>query len=366
MTQIVIPGKEFKSMVAALKLIAPKKTIFELLGYARFLNQCFTVTDLTNWINYQAYTDNDFEFTKQWLISIKDLQSIDKAVKTVKKQYHDVVIDFQAKTATVGATAFKIDCKLDTDNDFPEIPEPSPPGTKLINELPTELINDIVNSVGYAMSNDETRQTLTGLHLTCGNTMIEAAATDGHRMAVYNIHCDDIENAEVTLNPKLVKTFAAIKTWEYTVQLAIGVDMTMISDSKITLVGRNLVGQYPRYQSFFPDLSQGNIARYVTSDIKDITKAVFSDSKAAFVKLWLHDNRISDKTEHIETIVQAEIQGNVPKDKTLVFVAKYINDLLSVVKESIVEFKFIDNIEAPVIVKTQNCKHLIMPINERT
>ena len=67
-------------------------------------------------------------------------------------------------------------------HDVEEFPDISPPQERLA-AMP--LPASVVNKVAYAVSHDETRYTLNGVHVEAGGAGLKLVATDGHRLARY-------------------------------------------------------------------------------------------------------------------------------------------------------------------------------------
>lgn len=75
--------------------------------------------------------------------------------------------------------------------------------------LPVAALNEGLKGSLFAASNDETKQILTGVHLTRNLDTLEFAATDGHRLAVVKTSAieetKESEEEEINSNPPLPK-----------------------------------------------------------------------------------------------------------------------------------------------------------------
>lgn len=89
----------------------------------------------------------------------------------------DVQENFQT-VLTSGSAEFTIN-GLDANN-YPRLPEI---GADQAMTVPADVLQQLINQTVIAVSNQESRPILTGVHLTIGNGQLVAVATDSHRLA---------------------------------------------------------------------------------------------------------------------------------------------------------------------------------------
>lgn len=164
-------------------------------------------------------------------------------------------------------------------DDFPELPV-------VDNEQPLTLnvssLSDGLQSSVFAASNDESKQVLTGIHLTRNSDTLEFAATDGHRIVVVQTDDDneetqtaeetendnvdnqeaevidnnlDAENFEVTIPARALRELEQIlKTAKKneSISLYVGEGQVVFQLGEQNLTSRKLDGGYPNYNQLIP------------------------------------------------------------------------------------------------------------------
>lgn len=138
-----------------------------------------------------------------------------------------------------------------------------------------------------AVSQDETKRILTGVHFTSAPDYLEFAATDGHRLSVIKTLVEDGQEFVATIPAKALKTL----------DLLIGnqdLPITMRADSANAifelpngmLITRLLDGTYPNYRQLLPTSSERKITverKLLVSALERIS--VLADQKNNIVKI---------------------------------------------------------------------------------
>ena len=105
----------------------------------------------------------------------------------------------------------------------------------------------------FAASSDETKQVLTGVHLSISGEGLEFAATDGHRLAVVKTDMPEdaeLEAFEVTVPGRALRELeriVAAQQSEEPVALYMERGQVAIQCGDSYLTSRTLDGQYPAY-----------------------------------------------------------------------------------------------------------------------
>ncbi len=146
-------------------------------------------------------------------------------------------------------------------DDFPDLPLVET-GTSL--KINSQSLLKALKGTLFASSSDEAKQLLTGVHLRFDGQSMEAAATDGHRLAVLNLsEALDVEKEEssedtfaFTLPSKSLREVERlISTWKPNETISLFFDRGQVvflaSDQVVT--SRTLEGTYPNYSQLIPD-----------------------------------------------------------------------------------------------------------------
>ncbi len=178
--------------------------------------------------------------------------------------------------------------------DFPALPVIE---NAQVLHLPASALIEGLRGSLFATSADETKQVLTGVHLTVKQDTLEFAATDGHRLAVVETTNEsqtaDTENQlEVTVPARalreLERMLAHSNSENELVSLYFDQGQVVFELAYQRLTSRTLEGQYPAYRQLIPRQFQREFTlerRQFLSALERI--AVLADQKNNIVKVSL-------------------------------------------------------------------------------
>ncbi|MBW4689015.1 MAG: DNA polymerase III subunit beta [Komarekiella atlantica HA4396-MV6] len=175
--------------------------------------------------------------------------------------------------------------------EFPELPVIE--NTEALHIPAAALIEGLRGSL-FSTSADETKQVLTGVHLTVKQDTLEFAATDGHRLAVVETTnerpLDGSSQLEVTVPARalreLQRMLAHISSSDEPIALHFDQGQVVFSWQNQRLTSRTLEGQYPAYRQLIPRQFEREVTierRQFISTLERI--AVLADQKNNIVKL---------------------------------------------------------------------------------
>lgn len=134
--------------------------------------------------------------------------------------------------------------------DFPEFPEVTAtpiaiPSTELIKGLSSTL---------FSSSTDESKQVLTGLHISASDKGLEFATTDGHRLSIAtNADLELAETVDATISAKaLRRLLSLIAGAKGDIELLLDRNQAVFKLPEAILTTRLLDGQYPAYHQLMP------------------------------------------------------------------------------------------------------------------
>ena len=195
--------------------------------------------------------------------------------------------------------------------EFPELPVIE--NTEVIHLTTTALIEGLRGSL-FATSADETKQVLTGVHLTVKQDTLEFAATDGHRLAVVETSnerpLEGTSQLEVTVPARalreLQRMLAHSASSDEPVALYFDRGQVVFAWQNQRLTSRTLEGQYPAYRQLIPRQFERQVTierRQFVSTLERI--AVLADQKNNIVKL-----SIDSEAQEITLSCEAQDVGN--------------------------------------------------------
>ena len=148
-------------------------------------------------------------------------------------------------------------------DDFPELPMVE---SGMTLKLEASGLVQALKGTLFASSSDEAKQLLTGVHLSFSDRNLEAAATDGHRLAVLQVddalqvaasgHEGDDSSFAVTLPARSLREVERLMSgWRSEDPVSLFCDRGQVvflaADQMVT--SRTLEGTYPNYRQLIPD-----------------------------------------------------------------------------------------------------------------
>lgn len=275
--------------------------------------------------------------------------------------------------------------------EFPELPLLENGQTVYLS---AETVIEGLQGSLFATSADETKQVLTGVHITTGKDGLEFAATDGHRLAIVEsvdrADAEDSNDAEQTdseIELKVTVPARALRELErmlgmrqgassdatkHLVALQFGQGQVIFEWADQRLTSRLIEGQYPAYRQLLPN----SFTKSVTLERKQFLSAlerisVLTDQKNNIVKATL-DNASQMFTLSIEAKDVGRGQESISmqysgEDIEIAFNVKYLMESLRNISTQEVQMELDTNLK-PVVLKPlggAKATHLIMPVQLR-
>ncbi|XHX75854.1 MAG: DNA polymerase III subunit beta [Stenomitos frigidus ULC029] len=268
-------------------------------------------------------------------------------------------------------------------DEFPELPVVE---AGQVIRLSVESLIEGLRSSLFSASSDETKQVLTGVHLTMQPDGLEFAATDGHRLTVVQTvnaeaaETGDVAKAaekalDVTIPAKALQELTKMLERQTGSDVAVHFDQSQVvfewTDQRLT--SRLLEGQYPNYRQLVPRQFSRQITaerRLLLSALERI--AVLADQKNNIVKLTLDSTSqllslsvdAQDVGSGKETI-PAQITGD---DLDVAFNVKYLMDGLKTIATTEIQIQ-LNTATSPAIVTplgSIKMTYLVMPVQVRS
>lgn len=265
-------------------------------------------------------------------------------------------------------------------DEFPELPTVE---TGDVVYLPVDALIEGLRGSLFAASSDETKQVLTGVHITAEADGLEFAATDGHRLAVVQTPNPDAESQpasnvsfEVTVPGK------ALRELERMLQLnpsgdAIAVrfdqGQLVFEWSNQRLTSRLLEGQYPNYRQLIPRQFSRQMSlerRLFIGALERI--AVLADQRNSIVKLSL-DSAQQELVLSVEAqdvgngreAIPAQISG---ENLDIAFNVRYLLEGLKALNTSEVQIQCNTATSPSIVTPIGGLKmtYLVMPVQVRS
>lgn len=253
---------------------------------------------------------------------------------------------------------------------FPEVPSFKSAPTK----ISAGILKGLIDKTIFAITQEESRYTLSGAKFILDNSVAKMVTTDGHRLAYVEIKADSQngnKNAIDTLIPR--KTLAELTklTTGYEGEISLGMDENHIYFEVGTrlLISRMLYGQFPNYEMVMPK----NIDKTVEFDGALLNLAIrrvalMADERSHAIRFHLEPDQLVISSQNAEEgeaneTIQAEYKG---EEADIGFNAQYLQDFLNVIGDGKVAFEFKDgNSQAqlrPAESGDYDYKYVVMPM----
>lgn len=279
---------------------------------------------------------------------------------TFKKEDNDWV------TVTCDKTRFKM---VGVSKDaFPEVPSSKSAPTK----ISASVIKVFIDRTIFAITQEESRYTLSGAKFILDDTGAKMVTTDGHRLAY--VERKGVANGSDpidTLIPR--KTLAELTklTGGYEGDISLGMDGNHIffEVGPRLLISRMLYGQFPNYDMVMPKNNDKSIqfdGVLLNQAIRRV--ALMSDERSHAIRFHLAPQELTISSQNAEEgeareTVQADYNG---EEVDIGFNAQYLQDFLNVVGDGPVAFEFKDgNSQAqlrPADGGEYDYKYVVMPM----
>lgn len=267
-------------------------------------------------------------------------------------------------------------------DDFPDIPD-----AEWVSEF--ELAGDdlgaLIDSIGFAVSADETRYYLNGIYFHAvgpapgagtndeGEMLLRAAATDGHRLARYQLPLPDgaaaLPAGGVILPRRALSIIRKMcdAAGEEKVQLAFSEARMRIEAGETVLTAQLIDGTFPDYTRVIPTANERKlqIDRAGLFEAVERVATIVSDKSRA-ISCDLEDDKALLKVQSPEygTATEEVPAGYAAEALTIGFNARYLLEVLGKLKGGNVHLELGDA-AAPVLLRDPDCDRqlfVIMPL----
>ncbi|MCC4325542.1 DNA polymerase III subunit beta [Limosilactobacillus reuteri] len=287
-----------------------------------------------------------------------------------KKVTIEVTSGFQADI-TSGSAKFQINGQ-DAEN-FPHLPEIE---TNKSVTLPNDILKEVIRQTVIAVSKQESRPILAGVHMTLKDGVLTAVATDSHRLAQRKVVLDNIDNSidfDVIIPGKSMEELSGmISDVHEDVQMQVTENQVLFIFGNTHFYSRLLEGNYPETSQLIPQTADTTVELEAGTFLSSIERAslLSHESRNDVVKLSLKPSenlvRISGDSPDIgtveEEVVTSALDGN---DLEISFNPNYMKDALRSFGQATIKISFTSPLRPFTLVPTEdqeNFVHLITPV----
>lgn len=272
---------------------------------------------------------------------------------------------------TSGTAEFNINGQ--SAENYPHIPEIE---SDQAITLPNDVLKEVIRQTVIAVSKQESRPILAGIHVTLKNGLLTAVATDSHRLAQRKVALTDVnENVEfdVIIPGKSMNELSGmISDVNEDIEMRVTENQVLFIFDNTHFYSRLLDGDYPETSQLIPTTADTTIELDAGTFLASIKRAslLSHESRNDVVKLTIKpaENlvRISSDSPDIGTVEEevatTAVDGN---DLEISFNPNYMKDALRSFGQSTIKISFTSPLRPFTLVPTEdkeNFVHLITPV----
>ncbi len=222
---------------------------------------------------------------------------------------------------------------------FPDVPDfKSAPMS-----LPAEIFGQFIQNTSFAITNEQSRFTLSGAKFVVVEGLARMVATDGHRLAFIERKLDKpIENTIDTLIPKksLIELVKISRETESDVSFGEDANHIYFEVDGRLLTSRKLSGTFPNYEMVIPK-DNDKKAIFDSGELKRAVDrvALMADERTRSIRLTIREGEIevtaaSSEEGEAKEYVPVEYKG---EEVELGFNSQYLQEFLNIVSSAEME-----------------------------
>lgn len=291
--------------------------------------------------------------------------------KLPDKQVTIEVTDGFLAVITSGTAQFKINGQ-DAQN-YPHLPEVESDKAVTISN---DVLKEVIKQTVIAVSKQESRPILAGIHVTLQDGMLTAVATDSHRLAQRKVALNSVDSAldfDVIIPGKSMNELSGmINDVDEDIQLRVAENQILFTFGDTRFYSRLLEGNYPETSQLIPTTADTTVEVDAGKLLASIERAslLSHESRNDVVKLTMKpaENlvRISSDSPDIGT-VEEEVATTAldGSDLEISFNPNYMKDALRSFGQATIKISFTSPLRPFTLVPTEdqeNFVHLITPV----
>lgn len=257
-------------------------------------------------------------------------------------------------------------------NNYPHLPEVESENTV---ELASDMLREVIDQTRIAVSKQESRPILTGIHVTLNNGILTAVATDSHRLAQRKVELPETADRDFDI---VLPGASMTELAKMIVDEKDGVKMQITENQALFIFGnthfysRLLEGNYPETSRLIPESSDTRLEITASDLLASIERAslLSHESRNNVVKLSVNpENKIATVSGTSADVgnVEEEINADqiVGNPLEISFNPDYMSDALKSFGQTKILISFTTALRPFTLVPTEekaNFVQLITPV----
>ena len=263
--KIIIDKNVFLQPISKIVSITEKRSLMPILSniLIDFSKEKTTIYSTDLEVSATTYVDYVTDSKRRIVVHGKKFMEILRELDN-----GEIAIDIEENIMTIKQKNTEIVLSLQDPEEFPEIKEIE---KKEEFSIQGKHLIEMIEKVGFAVSADETRYILTGMHMTGMEGSIVVVGTDGFRMALYQKEIEGVRSfSGITIPKRSVTELERVISEEDVIKIAIDEKHVQFRTDKIKVISRIIEGNFPDYENVLP---AGN-TNIVTVDRENFLKGI--------------------------------------------------------------------------------------------
>ncbi|HAK50624.1 MAG TPA: DNA polymerase III subunit beta [Gammaproteobacteria bacterium] len=278
----------------------------------------------------------------------------------------DIDIELQDQRLVVKSGRFKSTLSTLAAQDFPTV-ETSV--DELSIEVNSKAFKNLLDKTGFAMAQQDVRFFLNGMLLEIGQGMVQAVATDGHRLALNSLGVPEANADKQVILPRkgVLELQRLLQEVDGDVVVTISSNHLRVATNEFALTTKLLDGKFPDYERVIP--RDGN--RVIHADREELRQAlsrtaILSNEKFRAIRVSFTSGTIqlsanNPEQEEAEETVSVDYQGDAVE---IGFNVSYLQDVLGVLDSDKVRITVLDANSSALLEEPDNddAIYVVMPM----
>jgi len=236
-------------------------------------------------------------------------------------------------------------------------------------EVSQEILGRLIEKTHFSMGQQDVRYYLNGMLLETGGKHLRAVATDGHRLALYEVEIEGaaLDEQQVIVPRKGVLELQRLLDGEGNLNVELGANHVRIQLKGIRFTSKLIDGRFPEYERVIPKESSNEL----TADKALLRSAlqrtaILSNEKYRGIRLIIRDSGVviqahNPEQEEAEEELEVTYSG---EDIEIGFNVNYLLDALDAVDGDVVTLSVLDSNSSCLIRQpgSDEGKFVVMPM----
>jgi DNA polymerase-3 subunit beta len=275
----------------------------------------------------------------------------------------EIALQIDENILTIKQKQTEIVLSLQDPEEFPEVKKIAG-NEEIVIDGATFL--EMIEKVSFAVSLDETRYILTGMHLKGKEGGLVVVGTDGFRMALYQKSVEGMKSFKgITIPKRSLSEMERVIDEGEAVTLAIDDKHVQLTTKNVVVVSRVIEGSFPDFENVIPQGNENVVRLEKEGFLRGLKKVSSIMGRSEPVKISLSKEQMEIETEsdigRAKEIIKVDYSGETV---TMNFNVRFLMDVLSHIDGTSVIMSAPSNYGAVLFREeaSDQYKNIVMPI----